>query len=328
MSRSLPTALKSLIKAPTFAARPSAVHTGKTLPPGRQSGPLAGPGDEKLNALFDKIDQEAKDRKVGWNEWGCFATATLVTLNASSSLAALHRHSVASPALRLSLEEKLNRAQLMRETGLKCIGFIGIPKVINNLAALRAAVEEDKELVQALPTEPRRKITPELLPRVEEAANALWDNIYTPHSSKLLKILGRSHPDLPVFIVDGEYGPLFSPPHTFAAPNPPPSLASSEEPPALEPVWEVGRLRTSLVAVASLRAQGGVGPQVTSHVWGLLKAASSLKNAETQLDNEEIGKRWLTTEEGALWVVRTVDGICEAVEGAEVAETASRESKL
>ncbi|CEH13935.1 hypothetical protein CBOM_01822 [Ceraceosorus bombacis] len=311
MSRSLPTALKSLIKAPTFAARASTVNTGKTLPPGRQSGPLAGPGDEKLNALFDKIDQEAKDRKVGWSEWGCFATATLVTLNASSSLAALHRHSVASPALRLSLEEKLNRAQLMRETGLKCIGFIGIPKVINNLAALRAAVEEDKELSHALPMEPRRKITPELLPRVEEAANALWDNIYTPHSSKLLKILGRSHPDLPVFIVDGEYGPLFSPPHTFAAPNPPPSLASSEEPPALEPVWE-----------------GGVGPQVTSHVWGLLKAASSLKNAETQLDNEEIGKRWLTTEEGALWVVRTVDGICEAVEGAEMIEIATRESKL
>ena len=29
-------------------------------------------------------------------------------------------------------------------------------QVINNLAALRAAVEEDEELVKALPTEPRR----------------------------------------------------------------------------------------------------------------------------------------------------------------------------
>lgn len=60
-------------------------------------------------------------------------TATLVTLNASSSLAALHRHSVSSTALSLPLEEKLNRAQLMRETGLKCIGFIGIPKVSRNV---------------------------------------------------------------------------------------------------------------------------------------------------------------------------------------------------
>lgn len=44
----------------------------------------------------------------------------------------------------------------MREVGLKCIGFIGIPKVINQLAALRKAVEEDNELIKSLPKEPRR----------------------------------------------------------------------------------------------------------------------------------------------------------------------------
>ncbi|PWN96787.1 hypothetical protein FA09DRAFT_309850, partial [Tilletiopsis washingtonensis] len=181
-------------------------------------------------------------------------------------------------------------------------------QVINNLAALRAAVDEDAELAEALPTAPRRKVTSDSLPRVQAAAEALWDDIYTPHSAKLVKILGKSHPDLPVFIIDGEYGPLFSPPASFAAA------------PEQEPAWEVGRLRTSLVAVAALRAQGGVGPQVTSHIWGLLKAAPAAHGA---------GQQWLCTEEGALWVVRTVDKICQAVE--QVPEDdgpAARESKL
>lgn len=67
----------------------------------------------------------------------------------------------------------------------------------------------------------------------------------------------------------------------------------------------MNRLRTSLVAISALRAQGGVGPQVTSHVWGLLKAKDSIKPD----DASKQGLEWLTTEEGALWVVRTVDGV-------------------
>ncbi len=81
-------------------------------------------------------------------------TATMFTLNSPGSLQSLHRY--AAPAGSMPLQERLNRACLMREVGLKCIGFIGIPKVINNLAAVRAAVEEDQELAFALPTEPRR----------------------------------------------------------------------------------------------------------------------------------------------------------------------------
>lgn len=201
----------------------------------------------------------------------------------------------------------------MREAGLKCIGFIGIPKVINQLAALRSAVDEDDELKTALPTEPRRKVTQSELQPVQDAAYKLWDDIYTPLSDKLISILGHSHPDLPVFIIDGEYGPLFAPPHTFANK---PELKQ-------EPAWEVNRLRTSLVAIAGLRAQGGVGPQVTSHVWGLMKAQNSI-NAQ---DGHAAGLRWLTSEEGALWAVRVVDSLCLAVEGAEE-EDKPRESKL
>lgn len=80
-------------------------------------------------------------------------TATLVSLNSPASLQALHKHSVPTA---LEISQRVERACLMREVGLKCIGFIGIPKVINQLAALRNAVEEDKELKNALPKEPRR----------------------------------------------------------------------------------------------------------------------------------------------------------------------------
>lgn len=199
--------------------------------------------------------------------------------------------------------ERLDRALLMRETGLKCIGFIGIPKVINNLAALRSAVDAagpDDSLARALTeTQPRRKLGNndggKTLAQVHSAAYELWDDIYQPHSDKLLKILGHSHPDLPVFIVEGEYGPLFSMPHRFN-----PEVAGH-----VEPSWEVNRLRTSLVAIAALRAQGGVGPQVTSHVWGLLKAKKSIATD----DAHRAGLEWLCSEEGSLWAVRAVDGV-------------------
>lgn len=230
---------------------------------------------------------------------------------------------------------------MMREVGLKCIGFIGIPKVINNLAALRSSVDEDEELASKLNNVPRRHIGDEQsLKKSHEAAYNLWNDIYQPHSDKLLHVLGHSHPDLPVFIVEGEYGPLFSMPDQFNV-----KLQGKGQ-----PIWEVNRLRTSLVAMAALRAQGGVGPQVTSHVWGLLKAKSSI----SQDDVSRNGLEWLCSEEGALWAIRAIDGvsfnmnaqtdslvhgngsnfqshfqICEAVEGAEQHETTTgRQSKL
>ncbi|PWN52183.1 hypothetical protein IE53DRAFT_392133 [Violaceomyces palustris] len=305
-SRSLPPALKQLIKSPLYPRRPSRSNPSRILPVGRSPDPLFPPKNEILSQLFSGIRNQADQLGLGWAEWLSLTTATLLTLNSPASLQALHRMAVGidpsqstptgQPALNLT--ERTERACLMREVGLKCIGFIGIPKVINNLAALRAVVDEDQELASALPREPRRQISPERNPRVNEAAYALWDDIYTPHSSKLLKILGKSHPDLPIFIVESEYGPLFSSPSSFSLPNDPKHLST-------EPSWEVNRLRTSLVAIAALRAQGGVGPQVTSHVWGLMKARDSIQPH----DPNKKGLEWLTSEEGAIWVVKAVDGV-------------------
>ncbi|EPQ28106.1 uncharacterized protein PFL1_04433 [Pseudozyma flocculosa PF-1] len=311
--RSLPEALKSLLKQPTFPSRVSALSATRHLPAGRSADPSPTPRLDTLKKHFVSLEADAIRRGLGWGEWLSVATATILTLNNPGSLQSLHR--VAMRDLANDLEARKSRALLMREIGLKCIGFIGIPKVINNLAALRKAVDQDPELAQALPTETRRHITPDRLPAVHKAAYGLWDDIYTPHSEKLLKILGTSHPDLPVFIVESEYGPLFAPPATYSLPSDPAHLKQ-------EPEWEVNRLRTSLVAISALRAQGGVGPQVTSHVWGLMKAAESISPA----DANKRGLEWLATEEGALWVVKTVDSLCQAIEGAE--ELEQHKSKL
>jgi len=298
--RSLPSALKQLLQQPTFPARASRLSASTQLPAGRSANASPTPKLASVSQHFQSLQAEAKQKGIGWGEWVSIATATLFTLNNPGSLQALHRHAAGDKGT--DLEHRTNVALLMRETGLKCIGFIGIPKVINNLAALRKAVEEDEELVKSLPTEPRRQIKSDRLDLVHKAAYSLWDDIYTPHSEKLLKILGTSHPDLPVFIVESEYGPLFSSPASFALPSEPESAKK-------EPSWDVNRLRTSLVAISALRAQGGVGPQVTSHVWGLLKAKDSIQPQ----DANKKGLEWLTTEEGALWVVRTVDGVSTIV---------------
>lgn len=67
----------------------------------------------------------------------------------------------------------------------------------------------------------------------------------------------------------------------------------------------ISRALGSIVGTACLRAEGGVGPQLTSHVFGLLKA----RDVEG-LSPEDY---WLATDEGTEWVLRTVDTILDVV---------------
>lgn len=75
---------------------------------------------------------------------------------------------------------------------------------------------------------------------------------------------------------------------------------------------KVGRVLTSVVAVACLRAQTGVGPQVTSHVFGLRKA---FEDGSAEGEGEEVveGGEWLAGEEGSFWLLSAVDRIVEAL---------------
>jgi len=69
-------------------------------------------------------------------------------------------------------------------------------------------------------------------------------------------------------------------------------------------VGNLNRMETSLVGVATLRALGGVGTQLVSHVYGLMKASPHV-NSESD--------KWLTTEEGVIWAINTIDDIAETI---------------
>jgi len=71
----------------------------------------------------------------------------------------------------------------------------------------------------------------------------------------------------------------------------------------------LSRALGSVVGIASLRAEGGVGPQLVSHTYGLLKA----RNTENQSEED----KWLSSDEGTEWVLRTVDEILDGVSTGE-----------
>lgn len=76
----------------------------------------------------------------------------------------------------------------------------------------------------------------------------------------------------------------------------------------------VGRVQTSLLAIACLRAQGGAGPQVLSHVYGLRKAE------RTEFQGLVRDAEWMAGDEGCMWVLRVVDRIVEAFRGRDAGQ--------
>ncbi|KAF2157612.1 hypothetical protein K461DRAFT_235973, partial [Myriangium duriaei CBS 260.36] len=265
----LPPALKNLINAPF--ARPGAVPT-----------------TPNIKSVYEAVAKDAASKNVGVPAWLSIATATTMTLNSPDSLTTLH--TIASP---LHPSGPVATAALMREIALKCIGFNGVPRVINMLNAFRASLPED--VVSQLSTQPTRVPNPENIEAISSRGKDLWTSIYRPFEGKLERKLAQAHPDLPVHILHSEYGALFADP---------PRLAGAE--------GKVGRVLTSIVAVACLRAQTGVGPQVLSHVFGLRKAFEDGSHAASG-EAEVKGGEWLASDEGCVWLLETTDRIVEAL---------------
>ena len=175
----------------------------------------------------------------------------------------------------------------MREVGLKCISFNGIPRTINVLGAFREGMPKD--VFEEIPSPPSRQLTSQNISDSLARGRKLWDSVYKPFEGKLLDRLAQSHPNLPVHIINGHYSNLLS------------------DPPNDSPL-RVGRVLTSLAAIACLRAQTGVGPQVTSHVFGLRKA---FQDGSAESDVE--GGEWLATDEGNQWILNSIDEIVQTL---------------
>lgn len=78
----------------------------------------------------------------------------------------------------------------------------------------------------------------------------------------------------------------------------------------------LSRALGSVVGTACLRAEGGVGPQLISHVFGLLKARDV-----PGLSEEDY---WLATDEGTEWVLRTTDALLDVVKPEKGEEPAAK----
>lgn len=305
MSVKLSPALKALINAP-FA----------------KPGPCPAPS--AIRDVYARIAQDAAKHNLGPRPWVIlsvrrtthpilatrkpphtdprFQAAATFTLNSPDSLPILHNLASSS-----SSTSPTAAAELIREVGLKCISFNGIPRTINCLNAFHAALPSS--ITASLSTAPTRTPSSRSLEATTARGRALWDSVYAPLETKLEDKLARAHPDLPVHILHSHYAALLA------------------DPPVRGGLPRLGRVMTSVVAVACLRAQTGVAPQVLSHVFGLRKALKDGSCAQDGMSEEEMAAaRWLASDEGTEWLLTSVDDISAALGGSNFAQP--RESKL
>lgn len=262
--------------------------------------PQTTPAPAKIRNVYQRIAREARERQYGERPWITLAAAATFTLNSPASLVSLH--SVASNAA--PLLTPLSVAELIREVGLKCISFNGIPRTINCLGAFKESLDLNP-WARNLATTSTRGVGADNIQAVTQRGVDLWTSVYTPFHKKLYEKLGQSHPDLPVHILNSHYGPLLADP-------------SDQEVPDRKNLGRVGRNLTSVVAVACLRAQTGVGPQVLSHVYGLRKGVAQGTHEAEFADQEKGAKEGierLAEDEGCEWLLKSVDDIARAIGG-------------
>ncbi|KAJ7276244.1 hypothetical protein B0H12DRAFT_1084311 [Mycena haematopus] len=273
--------------------------------------PLPSPPVSKLHAVLTSSYRSAKDRNAE-TAWLVLTACTLTTANRPSTMAQLYRfvgrpnntaagdadsRSIAASG---SLAEAVNRAALIREAVLKSVIFVGVPRVILSFTAFNEALDPDVRT--ALRSQSRRDATAENIVSTIERGKALWRSIYTPHAEKLHDKLGSYHPDFISFIIQS-YGAVLSPmPGETKSFSDTSNLADPDQ-------GNLSRTMGSVIGIACLRAEERVVPQLTSHVFGLLKA----RTIEGQSEEDA----WLASDEGTEWVIRTVDDIYDVVRDSE-----------
>ncbi|KAF8520105.1 hypothetical protein JB92DRAFT_2828247 [Gautieria morchelliformis] len=275
------------------------------------------PSIERLHGVFAPTLQEATRHKAQ-DGWLVLATSTLLSANVPSAVGHLYHYVSrrtplsSSDAGLLTTEARTAQAALMREAAVKSAIFVGVPRVcgddadlaggvsvgpktILSLEALTGALEDDVKT--SLRQVSHREANATNIEKFVQRGRDLWKDIYSPHDVKLANKLASYHPDFifrgPAFIIQS-YGTVLSP-----WPPSDPTHGSGN----------VNRTLTSVLGTACLRTEGGVGPQLTSHVFGLLKSHGDGYAGEPATE----GDRWLSSAEGTEWVINTVDALCDVV---------------
>ncbi|KAJ7781424.1 hypothetical protein B0H16DRAFT_1404841 [Mycena metata] len=270
----------------------------------RNPATLPAPPISKLHAVLTNTYRGARERNAE-TAWLVLTACTLTTVNRPSTMAQLYRFvkpdttsdaDSRSTGASATLAEAVNRAALIREAVLKSVIFVGVPRVILSFAAFNEALDPDVKA--ALRSKSHRDATSENIESTVERGKALWRSIYTPHAEKLHDKLGSYHPDFIAFIIQS-YGSVL-------APMPGGLKSFSDSSSVTDPdQGNFSRTMGSVVGIACLRAEERVVPQLTSHVFGLLKAR--------YVEGKSEEDAWLATDEGTEWVIRTVDDIVDVV---------------
>ncbi|KAI0833691.1 hypothetical protein BC628DRAFT_1406677 [Trametes gibbosa] len=243
-------------------------------------------------------------RRSAQTTWVVLTTCTFATVNHQQAIGYVYRLATRKDAedasTRCGVAEAMETAADMREAILKGIVFIGAPRTIMAMASLHATLEDDvKSGLRKIPlsrpeiqgegndVSRRRKLTPENFAEFLLRGVALSESIYGPRIGAVRTSLESSHPDL-LEVLEQAYGMILAPlPGDIAVQG------------------NLSRAFVSLVAVACLRAEGGVEQLLHGHVLGLLRAHDVVSN--------EGQEYWLTSSEGVEWVITTVDAMVAMV---------------
>jgi hypothetical protein len=141
---------------------------------------------------------------------------------------------------------------------------------------------------ELLNTRPSRDLHASNVDSTKTRGRALWKQLHRPLDAQIEHKLAAAHPDLPICIIDCVYGGIFA------------DLEGATG-------VSIGRIAISVATIACLRAQQGVGLQLIGHVHGLKKAWEDGSWQSEPSAGAEEGIRWLVSDEGCIWILRTVD---------------------
>ncbi|CAH7672883.1 hypothetical protein PPACK8108_LOCUS7718, partial [Phakopsora pachyrhizi] len=188
----------------------------------------------------------------------------------------------------------------IRDSSLKLILFIGIPKSINALNRFNEIISLDSDSTssncqtfkQHQPDRGRRSN------KIYNRGLRLWKSVYDPLSKRLIAKLSDSNPDLPNHIILSHYSHQLSDPAERPGP--------------------FGR-----VAIGALCSSNKLGPQLLSHVLGLKKVFNPTINGNEdqirRLSKNSMGDGvdWLLRDKGVSWIIESMNQSVALVHQAE-----------
>lgn len=137
----------------------------------------------------------------------------------------------------------------------------------------------------------------------------LWKKTHHPYNEVIEAKHKEAHPDLPVFIINHEYGFLLAESTGAAA-------------------GRASGIRTSLSAIACLQAHDADTSQLLGHIHGLRKAWQDGSWSMVTDPDTEDAFRWLISDPGCVWLLDTVDELVREFGSGDLKTVTKLKSKL